>query len=127
MGGGGGGVLVWLADRSGGLACELGDIAVVQSMVKMRLEMSSRSQSMPGSRSSPVKALQPWMRQWCVRMEARSSAWGTESAGGAGDHSPGPGEGISPRGTWAVCSSVPAAPLSDIKAAWEARCWSLTP
>lgn len=31
---------------------------------------------MPGSRSSPVTALQPWMRQWWLRMESSSRAWG---------------------------------------------------
>ena len=43
--------------------------------MKMRLEMSSRSQSMPGSRFSPVTALQPWMHQWWLRIESSSRAW----------------------------------------------------
>lgn len=42
--------------------------------MKMRLEMSSRSQSMPGNRFSPVTALQPWMHQWWLRMESSSRA-----------------------------------------------------
>lgn len=78
------GVLVWpagagpsrLVSDEKGLNSELEDTEATQSAVKIRLEMSSRSQSMPGSRSSPVTALQPWMRQWWLRMEASSSAWG---------------------------------------------------
>lgn len=67
-----------------------GDIQVVQSAVKMRLEMSSRSQSMPGSRFSPVTALQPWMDQWWLRMASSSRACGQELMVGGGQ-SPVPG------------------------------------
>lgn len=46
-----------------------------QSAVKMRLEMSSRSQSMPTRRFCPVTALQAWMHQWWLLILSSSRAW----------------------------------------------------
>ena len=66
---GGGGWTVRCGGEWGGTS------GVVQSAVKTRLEMSSRSQSMPGRRFSPVTALQPWMHQWWLWMESSSRAW----------------------------------------------------
>lgn len=72
---------------------------------------------MPGSRSSPVTALQPWMRQWWLRMEARSRAWGqkglVEPAGLSLSFPGHPG---------ANSSCTPVAPLGDIKSTWAAEC-----
>jgi hypothetical protein len=72
---------------------------------------------MPGSRSSPVTALQPWMRQWWLRMESSSRAWGQK----------GPVEpaGLSlsfPVTQWVALKLHTRATVSDIKPAWAAEC-----
>lgn len=105
-----------VSDEGRGLDSGAGDTEEAQSAVKTRLEMSSRSQSIPGSRSSPVTALQPWIRQWWLRMEARSRAWRQK-----GLVEP---AGLSlsfPSHTMGDSSCTPP-PLSDIKSTWAAEC-----